>query len=76
MGVAMIMHDENAFYGTSHSKVFMVVLETLETGGDAGVFFWLGLFCAVKKGLRMRMTFEGDMVCLKVKLERGYLRGG
>ena len=45
------MHDEDAFYGTSHSKVFMVVLETLETGGDAGVFFWLGFFCAKKKGL-------------------------
>ena len=29
MGVTMIVHDEDAFYGAPHSKVFIVILQTL-----------------------------------------------
>ena len=29
--VAVVVHDEDSLYGPAHSKVFIVVLEALET---------------------------------------------
>lgn len=32
MGMPVVVHDKDAFDGATHAKVFVVVLETLETG--------------------------------------------
>jgi len=45
----MVVHDEDALYGAAHAKVFIVVLETLETCRNRGVFFGLG-FLGAKQG--------------------------
>jgi hypothetical protein len=42
----MVVHDEDALYGAPHAKVFIVVLETLQTGRHRGVFFGLGFLGA------------------------------
>jgi len=55
MRMAMIMNDEDALDSSSHARVFIVVLETLETGRDGGVFFWLGFFGAVQEAVGMVM---------------------
>lgn len=49
MWVAVIMYYQNAFNSTTHAKVLVVVLKTLETSRDGGVFFWLGFFGAIWK---------------------------
>ena len=46
VGVAMVVHDEDALYGATHAKVFIVVLETLQAGRNRGVFFGLGFLGA------------------------------
>lgn len=43
------MHDEDALYGATHAKVFIVVLQTLKAGGNRRVFFGLG-FLGAKAG--------------------------
>lgn len=60
----MVVHDENALNCASHSKVFIVVLEALKAGGDAGVFFWLSFFCTVViriQGMISVCTRRGDL---------------
>lgn len=47
MGMTMVMHDKNALHRPSHSIVFVVVLQTLQTRGHGGIFFWLGLLRAI-----------------------------
>ena len=49
MRVAVVVDDENAFNSSTHAKVFIVVLQTLETSRDRRVFFWLRFFCAMKR---------------------------
>lgn len=46
MGVAVVMHNEDTLDGAAHAKVFIVVLESLKTSRDGGIFFWLCFFCA------------------------------
>lgn len=41
--MAVFVDDEDAFYGPAHAEVLVVILETLETGSDGGVFLGLGL---------------------------------
>jgi hypothetical protein len=61
--VAMIVNDEDALYCASHAGVFIVVLETLETGRDGGVFFWLGFFGTMEGGSwnQMGRVMMGDI---------------
>jgi hypothetical protein len=46
VGVTVVVDDEDTLYCATHAKIFIVVLETLETCGDGGVLFWLSFFCA------------------------------
>lgn len=65
----MIVHDEDALYGATHAKVFIIVLEPLKTRRDRGVFFGLGFFGAIE-GLVARCRAVRT-THLNVKLERG-----
>ena len=44
--VTVVMYDQYTLHRPTHPKVFIVVLESLETGGDGWVLFWLGLLGA------------------------------
>jgi hypothetical protein len=69
--VTMIVYDEDAFNCAAHSKILIVILETLKTSRDGWIFLRLCLF-----GTDSRMSAEGVRgACsdthLKVKFERG-----
>lgn len=42
----MFMAYEDTLAGTAHSMLFIVFLETFESGENRGIFFWLVFFCA------------------------------
>lgn len=44
--VSVVVDDQHALDGSSHAKVFIVVLQPLESRLDRGIFFWLGFFRA------------------------------
>lgn len=58
MGMAVVVYNKNSFYGTAHSKVFIVVLKPLKASRHGRVFLWLSFFCAGKgkKFQHMRRT--------------------
>jgi hypothetical protein len=46
--------DEDAFTGSAHAMLDIVLLEAFEASEDRGVFFWLGLFgaeCVIGEGV-------------------------
>jgi hypothetical protein len=52
--VVMLMADEDALAGTSHTMFHIVLLQPLKTCEDGGIFFGLGLFsaeCVVGEGV-------------------------
>jgi hypothetical protein len=53
--VTMVMDDKDAFHGTTHAKVFIVVLQTLQTCRNARVFLWLGFLRAIV----LKIRFDG-----------------
>ena len=56
--MAVVVHDQYAFYDSSHSKVFIVVLEALQTSRNRGILFRLGLFGAELWVVRSDITFS------------------
>ena len=66
--VAVVVDDKNTLDGATHAKVFIVVLEALETCRDGWIFFWLCLLGACGGQQRAR---GGEQKYLKVKLESG-----
>lgn len=48
--VSMVMHDEDPLDGAAHTKVFIVILQPLQTRGDGWVFLRLRFLGAVEKG--------------------------
>ena len=58
MRMAMVVHDQDTFYCSSHSKVFIVVLEALQTSRNRGILFRLGLFGAESWVVRSDITFS------------------
>ena len=44
--VSVVVNDENPFHCSSHTEIFIVVLKTLKTSGDGGIFLRLCLFGA------------------------------
>ena len=84
----MVMHDEDPLDGAAHTKVFIVVLQPLQTRGDGWVFLRLRFLGAVEKGKKKNQEYvcvsfevcgesellEGESRAhLNVKFERGYL---
>ena len=56
--MTVIVHDEDAFNGPPHSKIFIVVLQTLETSRNRGIFFGLCFLGAGARNGRSRLTDE------------------
>jgi hypothetical protein len=54
MRMTMVVNDKDAFYGTAHAKILIVVLQTLQTCRNARIFFWLGFLCAIVLANQMR----------------------
>jgi hypothetical protein len=48
MGMAVVVYNKDSFYGTAHSKVFIIVLQPLKAGRYGRVFLWLCFFGAGK----------------------------
>ena len=71
--MTVIVHDENSFNGPSHSKIFIVVLQTLETSGNRGIFLRLCFLGAGARKCWLRVEARGPKCYLKVKLDNGYL---
>lgn len=46
MGMAVVMHDKDALYGTTHAKVLIVILKALQAGRNRGIFFRLSFLGA------------------------------
>jgi hypothetical protein len=42
--VTMIMYDEDAFNSSAHTKILIIILETLKTSRDGWIFLGLCLF--------------------------------
>ena len=42
VGMPVVMNHKNPLYCSSHAKILIVVLKTLETGRNGRIFFWLG----------------------------------
>jgi len=53
--VAVIVHDEDSFNSPPHSKIFIVVLQALETSGDRGIFLGLCFLGAETRNCRLRV---------------------
>jgi hypothetical protein len=47
MRVPMIVHHKDPFHSASHSKVLIVVLQTLQARRHAWVFLWLRFLRAI-----------------------------
>lgn len=67
--MSVVVHDEDALYGATHAKVFIVILKTLQAGRHRGVFLGLS-FLGTNKG-EWRGVERGARTNLNVKLERG-----
>lgn len=66
--MAVVVHNEDALYGATHAKIFIIVLQTLQAGRNRGVFFGLS-FLGAGKG--ERVSNGARRTNLNVKLERG-----
>ena len=73
MRMTVIVHDEDSFNGPPHSKIFIVILQTLETSGDRGIFLGLCFLGAGARNCRLRVDGQRPKCYLKVKLDNGYL---
>jgi len=71
--VTVIVYDEDPFNGPPHSKIFIVVLQALETSGDRGILLGLCFLGAGARNCRLRLTGGWPKCYLKVKLDNGYL---
>lgn len=72
MWVTVVVHDQDTFDRSSHTEILIVVLQTLKTSRDGGIFFWLRLLRAVKQMGWKWSTAK--YICgpyLNVKFERG-----
>ena len=58
--MTVIVHDEDSLNGPPHSKIFIVVLQALETSGNRGIFLRLCFLGAGARNCRLRLTEEGQ----------------
>lgn len=56
--MAVIMHDKDSFHSPPHPKIFIVVLQALETSGNRRIFFGLRFLGAGAKNGRLRPADE------------------
>ena len=47
--MSMVVHDQDSLYCATHSKVFIIIFQTLQTRGNRGIFFRLSLLRAAEK---------------------------
>lgn len=45
--MSVVMDNKYAFYCAAHAIVFIVILQSLETGRYRGIFLWLGFLSTV-----------------------------
>jgi len=75
MWVTMIMHNEDSFDGTTHTKILIVVLKALQSRRHGRILLRLRFFCArvYDLGSEGSACARNTTAHLKVKFERGYL---
>jgi len=71
----VLVADKDAFAGTAHTVLDIVLFETLETSEDGGVFFWLGFFGAEGVVRERVKTNCFRLVVIKGFREYGRIRG-
>jgi hypothetical protein len=62
VGMTMVVHDEDAFHGPPHSKVFIIILQALETSRYGGVLLGLCLLGARARDGWSRLADEVQSV--------------
>jgi hypothetical protein len=71
--MSMIVHDEDPLYCSSHPKIFIIVLQPLETRCDRRVLLRLCLLRASSDAVNKRSRLISFGTHLNVKFDNGYL---